>query len=101
MSSFGWGRRTCLGQQITQDELLVACGSLLWAYNLKKKIDHAGHEIDIDPNKSNSLLIIKPDPFQMDFEPRSVERKECMVQQWNVAERQDMEARAQFLENAA
>ncbi|KAG9189986.1 hypothetical protein G6011_08074 [Alternaria panax] len=26
MSSFGWGRRTCLGQQITQDELLVACG---------------------------------------------------------------------------
>jgi len=97
-TSFGWGQRTCLGQSLTQDELVVACGALMWAFNLKKKVDANGKEIDIDLNKSNSLLIIKPDAFEMAFEPRSEEKRQIILDQWKVAEEQDERERAAFLE---
>lgn len=98
MSSFGFGRRTCLGQSLTQDELLVACGGLLWAFNMKKKIDPiTGLEIDISLTASNSLLIIKPDPFQMAFEPRSASRKAEIEENWRVADEEDTKAREAFV----
>jgi cytochrome P450 len=100
MTSFGWGQRECLGQSITQDELLLACGGLAWAFNLKRKIDPTtGREIDIPLNKSNSLIIIKPDLFQMAFEPRSESRMADIIQQWKVAEAEDAKERAEFLKN--
>lgn len=101
MTSFGWGQRQCLGQSITQDELVVACGGLMWAFNLKKKIDPVtGQECEVPLDKSNSLLIVKPDPFQMAFEPRSVARKAEVIEQWRVAEAKDTEERAAFLRAA-
>ena len=99
MTSFGWGRRACLGQSLTQDELLIACGSVIWGYDLKRKVDPStGRELDIDVNKSNSLLIIKPDPFQMGFVPRSKEHAQKMMQQWQMAERDDVHARTLILQ---
>ncbi|KAF2656083.1 cytochrome P450 [Lophiostoma macrostomum CBS 122681] len=101
MTSFGWGQRQCLGQSLTQDELVVACGGLMWAFNLKKKIDPTtGEEIEVPLEKSNSLLIVKPDPFEMTFEPRSAARKADVVAQWEVAEAQDIKERAAFLRAA-
>jgi len=101
MTSFGWGQRQCLGQSITRDETLVACGGLLWAFNLKKKIDpKTGQEIDVPLNKSNSLLIVKPDPFEMAFEPRSATRKQEVIDQWKEAEAEDAARRAAFLRDA-
>ena len=97
MSSFGFGQRTCLGQNLTQDELLVACGGLLWGFDMKRKIDTAtGLEIDISLTASNDLLIIKPDPFQMAFHPRSSARKLEMIQNWEIAQAEDQEQRARF-----
>jgi len=101
MSSFGWGRRTCLGQSVTRDELLVACGGLLWAFKLTRKRDAQGKEINPPLDKSNSLLIIKPDPFEMAFEPRSAERKADVVKNWNLSDNADQEARRAFAEAAA
>lgn len=101
MTSFGWGQRQCLGMSITQDELLLACGGLTWAFNLKHKVDPVtGQEIDVPLNKSNSLLIVKPDPFQMAFEPRSESRKAEVIEQWKVAEAKDAKQRADFLARA-
>ncbi|KAI1105686.1 cytochrome P450 [Jackrogersella minutella] len=83
MTSFGWGQRQCLGQTLTQDELIVACGALSWCFNLKAKKDPVtGNELPVPLDKSNSLLIIKPDPFEMAFEPRSQERKEEALRLW-------------------
>ncbi|KAI2636215.1 cytochrome P450 [Hypomontagnella submonticulosa] len=83
MTSFGWGQRQCLGQSLTQDELIVACGALAWCFNLKHKKDPAtGEELPVPTDKSNSLLIIKPDSFQMAFEPRSQARKEEALRLW-------------------
>lgn len=101
MTSFGWGQRQCLGQSVTQDELVVACGALAWCFNLKHKVDpRTGQKIHIPLDKSNSLLIVKPDPFQMAFEPRSEERKQQAIRLWREAEAKDQQQRADFLKVA-
>ncbi|KAI1881571.1 hypothetical protein JX265_000397 [Neoarthrinium moseri] len=101
MSSFGWGQRQCLGMTLTQDELLVACGALAWCFNLKPKVDpNTGQELRVPTDKSNSLLIIKPDPFQMAFEPRSEERKQKALHLWKQSEALDLARRAQFAARA-
>lgn len=98
MTSFGWGQRQCLGMSITRDETVTGCGALMWAFNLKKKVDPVTlKEIEVPLNKSNSLLIIKPDPFEMAFEPRSAARKAEVLEQWKLAEVKDLGERAAFL----
>ncbi|KAI0128692.1 cytochrome P450 [Xylariales sp. AK1849] len=101
MTSFGWGQRQCLGMTLTQDELVVACGAISWCFNLKCKIDPAtGEELPVPLDKSNSLLIIKPDPFQMAFEPRSEVRKQEALRLWAESEARDIQERAEFLAKA-
>jgi hypothetical protein len=80
---------------VTQDELVVACGALAWCFNLKPKRDPVtGQNFPVPLDKSNSLLIIKPDPFRMEFEPRSEERKSEALLMWERAEREDTLKRA-------
>ncbi|KAI3320401.1 cytochrome P450 [Xylariaceae sp. AK1471] len=101
MTSFGWGQRQCLGQTLTQDELIVACGALSWCFNLKPKKDPAtGRNLPIPLDKSNSLLIIKPDPFQMSFEPRSDARKRDALRLWAESDAQDKRERYSFAKKA-
>ena len=100
MTSFGWGQRACLGQTLTQDEMLVACGAVCWGFNLNFKTDATGKKIDIPLNKSNSLLIVKPDPYEMAFEPRSMARKQEMIDNWLAADSKDREHRASFIQDA-
>lgn len=101
MTSFGWGQRQCLGMSITRDGTLTACGALVWAFNLRRKIDPVSScEIDVPTNKSNSLLIIKPDPWEMAFESRSLERKNEIMQLWKEAEAKENAERAEFLRQA-
>jgi hypothetical protein len=86
---------------VTRDETVTGCGALMWAFNLKKKVDPTTkEEIDVPLNKSNSLLIIKPDPFEMAFEPRSAERKAEALELWRVADEKDRAERAEFLRRA-
>ena len=101
MTSFGWGQRQCLGQNITQDELIVACGALSWCFNLRHKKDPVnGCDLPVPLDRSNSLLIIKPNPFQMEFEPRSQERKKEALRLWAESDSEDKRERADFLRNA-
>lgn len=100
MSSFGFGQRACLGQSLTRDESFIGCGSILWAFNLKRKTGPDGKPIDPSIHKSNSLLIVKPDAFEMAFEPRSAERKEEIKSLWHETEAQDKKERADFLKAA-
>lgn len=101
MTSFGWGQRQCLGQSITQDELIVACGALSWCFNLRHKKDPVtGCDLPVPLDRSNSLLIIKPNPFQMEFEPRSQERKKEALRLWVESDLKDKRERADFLRAA-
>ncbi|KAK7996093.1 hypothetical protein PG991_015560 [Apiospora marii] len=101
MTSFGWGQRQCLGQALTEDELLVACGALAWCFHLRPKRDAAtGLDLPVPLDKSSSLLIIKPDPFPMAFEPRSEARRQEALTLWAEAEARDRRQRADFLREA-
>lgn len=101
MTSFGWGQRQCLGQTVTQDELIVACSALAWCFNLKAKKDPVtGNELLVPVDKCNSLLIIKPDPFEMAFEPRSQARKEEALRVWAESDANDKREREEFLLSA-
>src|SRR6201999_1884957 len=76
MSPFGWGQRTCIGNGLTEDEVILACGALCWAYDIGFQIDPITKEkIDVPTDKSNSVLIIRPDRFVVAFTPRSETRK--------------------------
>jgi len=86
---------------LTQDELLLSCGALAWCFNLKRKVDpKTGKEIEVPTDESGSLLIIKPDPFQMAFEPRSEAKKERLIAQWKESEARDKEEREAYIQAA-
>ncbi|KAK7907954.1 Cytochrome P450 monooxygenase psoD [Apiospora marii] len=75
MHTFGWGRRTCLGQHIVDDEMFVSGAAALWAFDLtKKRCPSTGREIDFDSEATNAHVILEPLPFPMDIHPRSDER---------------------------
>ena len=101
MSSFGWGVRSCLGQSLTRDETFVNCGGLLWGYNLLKKKDANGNQIQPSITASNSLLIVKPDPFEMAFEPRSERKREQIISLWEESDAKDTAERAAFAKAAS
>jgi hypothetical protein len=72
MHSFGWGRRTCLGQNVVDDEMFVFGAAVLWAFNLRQKIDpRTGEPVHIDTQATNSHVILEPDPYEIDLTPRS------------------------------
>jgi hypothetical protein len=37
MSQFGYGRRTCLGQTVTESDLIAGIGSIAWLFNISKE----------------------------------------------------------------
>nr|OQO27645.1 hypothetical protein B0A51_04413 [Rachicladosporium sp. CCFEE 5018] len=98
--SFGFGQRACLGMSLTRDETLIATGALLWGFNLDFKKDAAGKSIDASITKSNSLLIVKPDPYEMAFTPRSAEKRERIKTEWAEESARDARERAEFIANA-
>jgi hypothetical protein len=97
MSSFGYGQRACLGQGVTRDETVIACGGLLWGFNLVHKMGKNGQPIMPSLDASNSLLIVKPDPYELDFEPRSEARRQEMRANWAQSDAQDKKERADFV----
>jgi hypothetical protein len=75
MHTFGWGRRTCLGQHIVDDEMFVTGAGVLWAFNLSKKVcPMTGKEVDFDSEATNAHVILEALPFPMDLQPRSERR---------------------------
>ncbi|KAI0135359.1 cytochrome P450 [Daldinia grandis] len=75
MHTFGFGRRTCLGQHIADDEMFVSGAGVLWAFNLnRKKCPTTGKDIEFDSEATNAHVILEPLPFPCEFQPRSTER---------------------------
>jgi cytochrome P450 len=101
MSPFGWGQRTCIGQGLTEDECLLGCGGITWGFDLGFKTDKDGNKIDVPTDKSNSLLIIRPDKFEMDVKPRSKSRAKEIADAWHRASEADRESRESYGQGAA
>ncbi|KAL6246937.1 hypothetical protein RBB50_006244 [Rhinocladiella similis] len=72
---FGRGRRMCPGIETTEAELLVACGSLLWAFTMKPNKGPDGSPQWPDPKKRTSNVIGGPLPFQFELKVRNEQRR--------------------------
>lgn len=80
MHTFGWGRRTCLGQHIVDDEMFVTGASVLWAFNLNRKTCPAtGKVIDFDSEATNAHVILESLNFPLDLKPRSQKRAQDIL----------------------
>lgn len=91
---FGMGRRMCPGIELTEAELLVACGTIVSCFNLRPIKNAAGVEVpppdyDFTPN-----LIGGPLPFEMDLAPRPGRAEK--IKQWYEDSVRQEEAGAQI-----
>ncbi|KAL2130751.1 hypothetical protein VTI74DRAFT_5989 [Chaetomium olivicolor] len=74
-SQFGFGRRTCQGVPIVEQDLFLTMGGMAWAFDIRKKRDPAtGAEMPVHWNDYTPLLIAKPTKFPFDAVPRSPEK---------------------------
>ncbi|KAI8304093.1 hypothetical protein K4K59_012912 [Colletotrichum sp. SAR11_240] len=84
MHTFGWGRRTCLGQNLVDDEMFVAGAAVCWAFDMGlKKCPATGKDVTFDTEATNSNVILEPLPFPMQFKVRSSERAQTLLQGYN------------------
>ncbi|KAB8760598.1 hypothetical protein FH972_026590 [Carpinus fangiana] len=79
---FGWGRRWCMGQHVSQDELYAACAHLVWAFEVRptargeaQLVEHLGPGEGRGgmqwPQKSEQgLLIPRPEDLECVWEWR-------------------------------
>ena len=72
---FGMGRRMCPGIDVTEAELLVACGSLCWGFELKPYLNSKGEPKWPDDKAFTPNLIGGPLPFEFDLKVRPDKRQ--------------------------
>ncbi|KAJ9150025.1 Cytochrome p450 monooxygenase [Pleurostoma richardsiae] len=83
MHTFGWGRRTCLGKDIVDDEMFVTGAAVLWGFDMAQKTcPRTGEKVAIDTRATNSHVILEPDPWHMTFRPRGVEMARKIVENY-------------------
>ncbi|KAK0712099.1 cytochrome P450 [Lasiosphaeris hirsuta] len=77
-SQFGFGRRTCQGIPIVEQDLFLTMGGMAWAFDIRKQRDAAGNEVPVHWLDYTPLLIAKPEEFPFDAVPRSAAKMELM-----------------------
>ncbi|KAL8383405.1 hypothetical protein RB595_006926 [Gaeumannomyces hyphopodioides] len=65
-SQFGFGRRTCQGVPVVDQDLFLSMGGLAWAFHIRQKLGYDGKPIPVHWNSYSSLLIAKPLRFDFD-----------------------------------
>jgi Cytochrome P450 len=81
-SQFGFGRRTCQGIDIVEQELFLVMGGLAWAFDIRKKKSKFGYEVPVPMDKYTSLLIAKPQKFVFEMKPTSESRVQIIEKEW-------------------
>jgi hypothetical protein len=85
-SQFGQGKRVCMGVDIVNNELLLVCGALAWAFNMKHRVDHNGIQVEVKDMEYSSLLIAKPDWFDFDLAARDEAKRQKIMEMWEDVE---------------
>lgn len=85
-SQFGFGRRTCQGIPIVEQDLFLTMGGMAWAFDIRKKRDpETGLEVPVHWNDYTPLLIAKPAKFEFNAVARSEEKKRMMREMYEDA----------------
>ncbi|KAJ9607005.1 hypothetical protein H2200_009016 [Cladophialophora chaetospira] len=85
--AFGFGRRACTGQHISNNSLLIIIARILWAYDVKPGLDGDGKEVEIDDMAFTSGFNSRPEPFEVRFVPRSEKVVEVVRREFDEAEK--------------
>ncbi|KAI1350532.1 cytochrome P450 [Xylaria sp. FL0043] len=80
-SQFGFGRRTCQGIPLVEQDLYLAMGGMAWAFDIRKKKRLDGSEVPVHWNDFTPLLIAKPMPFEFDAVVRGGEERRVLLRQ--------------------
>ncbi|MBW0475941.1 hypothetical protein O181_015656 [Austropuccinia psidii MF-1] len=68
--AYGFGRRKCAGITIADRSMFINTANLLWSFDIRKKKDNEGNEIELDTSKFEDAVNTRPQPFEVDFVPR-------------------------------
>lgn len=80
-SQFGYGRRTCQGQEVTEADLFCGLGALAWGFDIRKAINlETGLDVPVPEMDYSILLIAKPKWFPFSLTPRSEKRRERIME---------------------
>jgi len=67
---FGFGRRVCPGQHVGYNSVLINAALLLWSFDMRKKVDMQGKEVEIDTFAFTNTMNVHPLAYQVQFTPR-------------------------------
>ncbi|KAI0792989.1 cytochrome P450 [Irpex lacteus] len=75
-TSFGFGRRICIGMHFAEQALFIGIVTLLWALNIEPAIGENGEQIIPRTDAWIDVgTVVRPVPFQCRFSPRSAHTK--------------------------
>ncbi|KAI1373361.1 cytochrome P450 [Hypoxylon crocopeplum] len=90
-SQFGFGRRTCQGIPIVDQDLFLTMGGMAWAFDLTRKRRADGSEVPVHWNDYTPLLIAKPAAFEFDATVRSDQKEAVLRRMWETGKGEDDE----------
>jgi cytochrome P450 len=83
LSTFGFGRRACVGKHVAKHSLFMAVSRLLWGYNIEHALEKDGTRKEIDSwNLIHEGVLSTPAPFSALFTVRDQERGRIIEQEW-------------------
>ncbi|OOQ89570.1 cytochrome P450 monooxygenase [Penicillium brasilianum] len=86
LSTFGFGRRACVGKVLAENSLYLVISRLLWGYNISRAVEN-GLKVHVDPWNMKQGIISAPAPFRADFQVRSEDHGAVIKFEWESAEK--------------
>ncbi|KAI9454045.1 cytochrome P450 [Lactarius psammicola] len=87
-SSYGFGRRACVGKLLANESLFIYVARILWAVNIERVRDENGNEVLPDTDSLvDRGLGIHPTPFDCNITPRFPEAMSLLAEErerWGV-----------------
>lgn len=69
-SGYGWGKRTCIGQEYCEVVHLTMIAGILWACDISKRKDEKGREVDVSDLDYGPRIIVRPNKWELDIRVR-------------------------------
>ncbi|KAJ1300416.1 hypothetical protein OPQ81_005236 [Rhizoctonia solani] len=77
---FGWGRRKCPGLHFGEASVLIVLTSILSMYNISKRKDQDGNEIQPEIKDAPNSLSLELELFDLRIEPRSDRHRQLILE---------------------
>lgn len=86
--TFGAGRRICPGIHVAERSLFLGMSRILWAFNIAPARDKMGKPVLPDADRLTQGFVCMPEEYPAKITPRSKERADKVMQEWEDAERE-------------